>query len=197
MSKLLAARGAKDAMRRELSARTRALEPEAVARAASRATEWICASPEYAAAETLVLYAALPDEMPTRPLFDAARRAGKRTLLPTLSSADRLRFVQVEEWRRLRKGRFGVLEPDPSAGEVALGAAHLVIVPGRAFSVEGHRLGRGRGCYDRALAEAARPPATLGLCFSCQLVAELPWEAHDQRVCGVATEEGILRVPAG
>ena len=58
-----------------------------------------------------------------------------------------------------------------------------VIIPGRAFTKDGHRLGRGHGFYDHFL-EVIDPQITktIGVCYTCQIVDELPIEAHDKKV---------------
>lgn len=66
----------------------------------------------------------------------------------------------------------------------------LAIVPGRAFTREGLRMGRGNGGYDRWLSEqSVRAPnmKTVGVCFDCQLVDSLPVEGHDRPVDEVVT----------
>lgn len=188
-------RHAKIAMRRELASRRRILPPQIITRVGRRVCELICDSPEFAAAGTIALYAALPDEVPTQPLFEAALASGKRILLPRISAQDCLEFGVVKDWKQLRVGRFGVLEPEPESPGVPLATGHLVIVPGVGFTPQGHRLGRGKGYYDRALAAAEGAPGLFGLCFSCQLVVDLPSEAHDQRVQAVVSERGIVRAP--
>jgi 5-formyltetrahydrofolate cyclo-ligase len=55
----------------------------------------------------------------------------------------------------------------------------LVLVPGLAFTRDGHRLGRGGGFYDRLLAGRANEAVKIGVCFSLQLVESLPVERHD------------------
>ena len=85
-------------------------------------------------------------------------------------------------------GAHGVREP---VGGTVAEAPDVVLVPGLAFAATGARLGRGRGFYDRWL--AANPSArSIGICFKCQLLAGLPFEAHDARVGAIVTEEGIL-----
>jgi 5-formyltetrahydrofolate cyclo-ligase len=55
----------------------------------------------------------------------------------------------------------------------------LILVPGVAFSTDGHRLGRGGGFYDRLLAGRASAAFKLGVCFRLQLRASIPCEQHD------------------
>ncbi len=58
-------------------------------------------------------------------------------------------------------------------------APDLILVPGVAFSPDGHRLGRGGGFYDRLLAGRARAAFKIGICFRLQLRTSLPCEPHD------------------
>ncbi len=71
----------------------------------------------------------------------------------------------------------------------------LAIIPGRAFTKDGVRLGRGNGGYDHWLAEQMkRNPAmkTIGVCFGCQLVPEIPIEPHDRTVDSVMTADATF-----
>lgn len=66
----------------------------------------------------------------------------------------------------------------------------IVIIPGRAFTTDGHRLGRGNGGYDHWIAlQRKRNPATkyIGVCFECQIIQELPMETHDEKMDLVVT----------
>jgi 5-formyltetrahydrofolate cyclo-ligase len=68
----------------------------------------------------------------------------------------------------------------------------LVLVPGLAFSKDRHRLGRGGGFFDRLLAGRAANAFKLGICFSFQLLDDLPTETHDVVMDAIATEGQIL-----
>lgn len=75
-------------------------------------------------------------------------------------------------------------------------AVDIAIVPGRAFTKDGARLGRGNGGYDRWIAEQRkRNPKTvmIGVCFDCQVVQEIPMEAHDEAVDLVLTATKLFR----
>ena len=100
---------------------------------------------------TFLTYWPLPDEVDIRPLID--------------------QLVDLQE------GAFHILEP---VGEpfTDYDQIDVALVPGMAFDAAGHRLGRGKGYYDRFL--AAHPHLhKIGVCFPFQRVAEVPSEAHD------------------
>jgi len=65
----------------------------------------------------------------------------------------------------------------------AAGGLDLIVVPGLAFTVKGHRLGRGKGYYDVFLDKCRKiqvtPPLTVGLAFSQQLVPYVPTDKDD------------------
>lgn len=82
--------------------------------------------------------------------------------------------------------------PVPDGGETAETVAFdIIFCPGVVFDRKGHRLGYGEGYYDRFL-EAAEGAVRVGLCFSAQLVDELPAEPHDVRMDYIITENEIL-----
>ena len=66
----------------------------------------------------------------------------------------------------------------------------LILVPGLAFTLQGTRLGQGKGYYDRFLSHL--PSATLlGVCWQAHLLETLPEETHDVRMHGILTEEQL------
>lgn len=168
----------KAALRADLRAR-RTLEPlEAGALAAGWAE--VEALPEFRRAHTVLLYMALPDEVPT---LDFIRKwAGvKRFALPVVNGDSLLlREYQAE---RLSPGWKGILEPDASALQVLPSEIDLALIPGIAFDLAGGRLGRGRGFYDRLLPSLHCP--LIGLCAASRLVPAVPmapWDVKMDRV---------------
>jgi 5-formyltetrahydrofolate cyclo-ligase len=89
----------------------------------------------------------------------------------------------------LERGAFGILEP---TGEVFLdyNQIELAIVPGMAFDKAGHRLGRGKGYYDRLLPNLHCPK--IGLALPCQIADEIPTEEWDIFMDEVIFGNGIL-----
>jgi 5-formyltetrahydrofolate cyclo-ligase len=91
-------------------------------------------------------------------------------------------------WCRLQ-GKTVVLPEDQPPPEPS--RIDVVIVPGTAFTPDGHRLGQGGGWYDRFLPQLRCECLKVGVCFEVQLVAELPIEPHDVRLDLVVTEAGV------
>ena len=54
-----------------------------------------------------------------------------------------------------------------------------IVVPGVAFTVKGVRMGRGKGFYDRYLAQSGFAALKIGVCYREQLVPDIPAEPHD------------------
>lgn len=73
-------------------------------------------------------------------------------------------------------------------GDVEPHTLDVVVVPGLAFTTEGHRLGQGGGHFDRFLVRLRPDCLTIGVCFHEQLVADLPMFEHDVRVALVVTD---------
>jgi 5-formyltetrahydrofolate cyclo-ligase len=67
----------------------------------------------------------------------------------------------------------------------------ILIVPWRAFTKEWKRIGRGSGYYDRLLEKYSNIP-TIGVCFACQVLGDIPEENWDKRVDEVVFARNIL-----
>jgi 5-formyltetrahydrofolate cyclo-ligase len=124
-----------------------------------------------------MLYSALPDEVPTQSLIDGLVAQGKTVLLPRVVSDTDMELRHYTGPHDLQTGAFGILEP---TGQLFTDYATIdvAIIPGMAFDAAGHRLGRGKGYYDRFLSRI--PHAyKIGLCFSWQMVDSVPSNQHD------------------
>ena len=139
--------------------------------------------PEFRAARTVAVFAALPDEPATDEVL-ARWATTRRVVLPRVEG-DAMRFYACRP-DALVFGAFGILEPQGErpcpAGEI-----DLVVCPGVAFTADGRRLGRGRGYYDRYLGDPAFRGFRVGVCYAHQLVDDLPVEPHDVRMDRVIT----------
>ncbi len=86
-------------------------------------------------------------------------------------------------------GGIGITLPSDYLNEQLL--PDVVLVPGLAFTKNGHRLGRGKGCYDRFLSNYQG--VAIGLCFEEQIVKNVFNEAHDEQMNFIITEKNIFK----
>ena len=137
--------------------------------------------PDFAKAERVMLYSALPDEVQTQ-VFLEKWHLKKKIILPTVVGDD---IIPVEYGKdtAFAVGDFNILEPQ---NEPYQGDFDLIIVPGVAFDRKGNRLGRGRGYYDRFLCQHL-DVKRIGICFDFQLVDEVPAEPFDIQMDEVLT----------
>jgi 5-formyltetrahydrofolate cyclo-ligase len=185
---------AKRRLRRVLAERRRVVEGDERSAAGEAIREHLVADPLVGSARHIGLFAALADEPPTRPLFDALERAGRLCLLPRCR-AQQLVYAPVARWEDLRPGRYGVLEPRRGEPIAEFGADDVVLVPGLAFDRAGHRLGRGGGYYDRTFPPGrSGGPLLFGLCYALQVVDDVPHDSRDCRMDAIVTERGLCRI---
>ena len=90
-----------------------------------------------------------------------------------------LQFLIVSALSDLSPGKFGIREPVAGGSPKTL---DLIVVPGLAFTSDGHRLGRGAGFYDRFLSTVPGYTVKVGVCFAFQLLPEIPHIDHDVKV---------------
>ena len=147
----------------------------------------------YKKARTFLLYNSLPDEVDTKRLLDHIWNQGdnKRTiLLPKVVEND----LEVRIYKgpdSLAEGAFHIMEPTgPLFTDYA--SIDIAIIPAMAYDASGHRLGRGRGYYDRLIPSLQCP--LIGLCFDFQLIMDIPTEPHDCSVDYVITNQQAISV---
>ncbi len=136
---------------------------------------------------SILFFAPLPDEPDLWPLLSEAMAAGKIVAMPRFDKArDGYTAAQVTDIRsHVQSGEFGIREPDKSCSDVPLNRLDLVLVPGVAFDVRGWRLGRGKGHYDRVLADVRGRKC--GVAFDEQLVDAVPVGPLDIRLNCILT----------
>jgi len=149
--------------------------------------------PAYLACAIVGLYKPAGNEVATQNILEHALRWQKRVFYPGLGAKSEPEFIEVRTARELEGGRrFGVPAQSRAARLSDTARAQTVIfVPGVAFDARGHRLGRGRGWYDRAQAHYGKSVIFVALAYQFQMVDAVPTESWDQRVHYVITENRI------
>lgn len=123
-------------------------------------------------AQAIVLYYPLPDEVDVRPLMERLLSQQRTVLLPCVTGPTTMELRRYTGPDSLSAGAYGIMEPKGPAFD-RLSAIDVAVVPGVAFDIHGHRLGRGRGYYDRFLADVPYI-YKIGVCFPFQLVGQVP-----------------------
>lgn len=144
----------------------------------------VASLPQFAEARVVALYAALPDEPQTRE-FIQAWSSEKRIVLPRVEGEIMHFYDYTPE--QMQIGSFGISEPQgdtPCHPE----DIELIIIPGVAFTIDGKRLGRGKGFYDRYLAQNDFRAFKVGVCFKEQIINDIPIDTHDQQADIVCTD---------
>lgn len=181
----------KRSLRQELLQLRAQLSVEAAAQQAILIQRRFVDLPEFVAARTVALYSPVRGEVDTAAILQRVLACGKRAVYPRLVGAH-LEFVAVTDPAQLHPGAFGIPEPRATQA-LPLADIDLMAVPGIAFDRFGHRLGYGKGCYDRLLSHGAGGCCLAGLAFDLQLRERLPAEGHDVRMDLILTAAAVLR----
>jgi 5-formyltetrahydrofolate cyclo-ligase len=178
---------AKNVLRAEVRARLKTLAACRASATSRKLCKQLRRQPVWSEAKSVLFFAPLADEPDLWPLLIEALAAGKTVCLPRYVSgsagyvACQVRDIQHD----LVRGEFGIREPLPSCPEVPLNRLDLVLVPGVAFDARGARLGRGKGFYDRLLAEVRGTKC--GVAFDEQMVDAVPVGPLDIRLNCILT----------
>ena len=147
----------------------------------------LTSQPVWKSARAVLLFVPTRHEPEISPLISEALAARKIVALPRhvpdtgQYTARRIRDPVAD----LVPGRFGILEPRSDCPIHPLNELDFALIPGIGFALDGIRLGRGRGYFDRLL--AAVPGFKCGVAFDCQVAFELPMEPHDIRLDCILT----------
>lgn len=167
----------KKILREAIRQRKRQYSPQQLSDMSLTVVERMKANSQFSHARTLFIYSSLSDEVDTTTLLDSLALCGKTVVLPKVVDAENMELRLYTGREDLAAGSYGIMEP---TGKLftALHDIDVAVVPGMAFDRNGHRLGRGKGYYDRMLAQM--PQAyKIGICFDFQLMENIPHDAHD------------------
>ena len=202
----------KRALRGAMRAATREIKQKARLFRSARIAAQLLRSPPLAQRGLVLAYRALGDEVSVDRLVEALVARGWRVAFPRIEQGGAMALVELrgaigggagdgllDDASLWDVDQHGIASPRPDARgarRVQPRELDAVLVPGRAFDLAGHRLGRGGGHYDRLLARL-RPDArarAVGVAFSEQVVPRVPAEAHDRAVAWLATDARTARV---
>lgn len=187
----------KKQIRKELLEKRDLLSRENWSKYSKQIEKTILQSNLYKNADSLLLYMDFHGEVGTVSLIEEALLCGKKVYLPKVHENyddNRMDFYKITSTFELVDGYKGIKEPMPNIStcfEYNPKENALMLVPGVAFSSNGYRLGYGKGYYDKYLSNKSNI-ITVGLCFSLQLVDDLPANEFDIPMKYIVTENTDL-----
>lgn len=151
--------------------------------------DYIINSMSFKYADVLLMFCPTNEEIDILPLFEAAKKEGKRVAFPKCYAKGIMKFFYVDDLSELKEGKYGIKAPNE--GEEFVSSLHpLCIVPSLSATKKGTRLGYGGGFYDRFLHKFEG----ISICVQYDefVTEELPQEKrYDKKFDVLVTESGV------
>ena len=189
----------KQELRKEIRKRKRQYSQALLGELSLSAISALRNHPKVREAKTILLYDSLPDEVNTHEWMDELVAEGKQVLLPVVVDDENMILRAYTGRHDLAEGSFHIMEPIGKVfPEERYPEIEVAIIPGMSFDDQGHRLGRGKGYYDRFLEKiqsqieelskesnkesykkSNKELYKIGVCFGFQKEKSIPSESHD------------------
>ena len=161
-----------------------------------KAAENVVKSDIFAKAENIMVFSSFRSEIGTIDIINAIFANRKKLFMPlSLMETNEIVTCLILSLDDLELGNYGILEPKKKS--IFIGDSKeldLIIVPGAAFDMNGHRIGYGAGYYDRLLSRPDIKAVSIGLCFDMQIVPYVPTSKHDISLDYLVTEKGVCKI---
>ncbi|MDQ6998966.1 MAG: 5-formyltetrahydrofolate cyclo-ligase [Mariprofundus sp.] len=140
--------------------------------------------------QNLLIYRSLPSEVATDPLLEHNEY---RLFSSVTHHHEHMEWHELSNATQWQVGLFGIQEPIGGLLWNGSQGTTTLLCPLTAFDRQGNRLGMGKGCFDFWLAQhRMHIKQIIGLAFSCQEVAQVPFESHDVPMHYVITEKEVI-----
>lgn len=114
----------------------------------------------------------------------------KKIFIPSVLGT-RLVIHELRTPHAFVNGEFGIRESRHRVPQRGKNMFSVALIPGIAFDLTGHRIGFGKGFFDRFLKKIN--VTTIGLAYEFQIVDKLPTGPYDMAVDYIVTEKRIIR----
>lgn len=180
-------------MRANCREKIKKIQPQSFSEWGAKMSKLVCAREEWKNAQTVFIYVSLPTEADTKWLLKNALDSGKRVCVPKIIGKGAMKAVEIKSLSDLKKGMFGILEPDDGCRTLSTDEIDLIILPCFAAGEDGARLGKGGGYYDRFCAHSEA--SKFVFCPETFLFGrnEIPTEKWDVKADLVVTEKRIVK----
>lgn len=155
----------------------------------------------YKDAPAIFAYMAMSDEIDLSPVMQKALKDGKKLYLPRMkASGNEMDFYQVKDLESsfTSDNIYKIKEPAetcPVIDSSEIPAYSAFLIPGLAFNLNGARLGRGKGYYDRYLSSLDVKGKNLSLSGVCSvnlITKDIPTSDNDFFVTHLLNEYAFI-----
>lgn len=145
---------------------------------------------DFLRAQHVLVYASYGSEVNTSGIMAYAFLLRKRVYCPRVTGEGEMEFYEIHSLDDLRPGYKGIPEPvkenDVPYRQVN-GENTIMLMPGVCFDERGHRIGYGKGFYDRYLS-GKKNIIKMALAYDNQIAEAIPAEAEDVSYDFLVTE---------
>lgn len=148
---------------------------------------------EFVKADIVLLYYPTKNEISPLPIFEICLKMGKTVAFPVCQKeSTTLMFKKVTSLDMFSPSSFGIFEPNEECEIIIPTEKTICITPALLFSKDGHRLGYGKGYYDRFLKDFNG--ISIGFSYSDCVLDFIPHNAHDIPLDMIITESEVLKI---
>jgi len=142
----------------------------------------------------ILCYRSIADEVDTTALFSGQ---GKHDYYaPVTHENGDMHWLRCDSNTTWKVGDFRVSEPADGQHWKVDETPAILLCPVVGFDTDGNRIGMGKGCFDRWLAQHKQDfDMIIGLAFECQRCPAIASEPHDIPLDAIITEQGWMRCP--
>jgi 5-formyltetrahydrofolate cyclo-ligase len=139
-------------------------------------------------AKNILFYVSFKNEVDTLNLI--SDNFSKKNIFVPKVNGKNIEIYQIESMDDLEAGAFGIPEPKIDSKTENFNKIDLAFIPGIAFDRIGHRIGFGKGFYDKLNKKLCC--LKVGLAYSFQIVENIPADKHDEPVDLIITDSEII-----
>jgi 5-formyltetrahydrofolate cyclo-ligase len=179
---------AKQLLRKQIRQTLKLMSNEDRVHQSNIVTNYLLHHPKYLSSHSISIYVHMNTEISTREIMQHAFTSHKHVFIPRYNSTsmDMVRVDSLHDLDSLPMTKWHIRQPslDDTTREIANTNIDLIIVPGLAFSLDGSRLGHGKGFYDKYLDSLNKHSYTIGLAYRQQIVDNnvIPMNSTDIRI---------------
>lgn len=157
-------------------------------------------SDEYKNATMILGFMPMNDEVDIVPLMKQALKDKKKVAVPKMAkSGNDMDFYLIDDFDGdfTSDNKYNIREPSENCTKLSpdqIPSDALIFVPGLVFNLEGARLGRGKGYYDKYLSRVPDCDKRIvcGVCFTICVTKAVPIEKNDVRINYLLNEYGFI-----